>query len=167
MHESTDAQTLNRLVARCEIQDLLQQYGWTIDGNDWDGWIAMFTVDGVFASGGVEHVGRAAVLDVAQRTYAKLSWMRRFLAIPHIRVDGDDAWARANFQVSGATRTGKEVVGAGTYTFALLREDGVWRIARCDADFDHYTHLRLPGGWGARGAEPPRCALTPGEDAAA
>jgi uncharacterized protein (TIGR02246 family) len=139
---------LDILLARAEIQDLLEAYGWTIDNNDWDGWIALFTADGVFASGGRELRGRDEVLDVARRTYAKLAWMRRFLGIPSIRVDGDHAHARAYFQLAGATRAGKEVLGAGTYTFALRREAGQWRIARCDADFDHYTHLRLPGGWG-------------------
>jgi len=154
MPEGDEARSdaIDRILARMEIQDLLEEYGWTIDNNDWDAWIELFTVDGVFASGGAEHAGRDAVLDVAQRTYAKLAWMRRFLAIPAIRVDGDHARARAYFQLVGATRRGKEVLGAGTYTFVLRRTDGRWRIARCDADFDHYTHLRLPGGWANRDA---------------
>ena len=145
------AGSLQRLVDRADIEDLLSRYARACDTKDWDLYRAVFTPDAVIdytAAYGI----RGPVAEVSE-WIAKLmipSFVpktQHLLANVEITVDGDRASAHAYYinpdvRSDGAGGFGL-LLNGGYYTATVCRRPEGWRIARLVAEitFSHSGEL--------------------------
>lgn len=63
--------TLRELADRAAIHEVMQQYVWSVDALDADGYVAVFTEDAEIDSNGVVHKGHAAIRKVVTDLQAR------------------------------------------------------------------------------------------------
>jgi len=134
--------TLQMLQDRAMIEDVMSRYEFALDSGDAEAYGALFTEDGVLASGRSEEKGRAAIV----KSVADLSVRFRATAPPAgtpprkvihsysnlvLEVQGDKAIAKSNWVEVWNIKAGvPEVGGAGQYNDTLVRKDGKWYFSR-------------------------------------
>jgi hypothetical protein len=134
--------SLHMLQDRAMIEDIMSRYEFALDSGDADTYGALFTEDGVLASGRSEEKGRAALV----KSVADLSARFRAAAPPAgtpprkvihsysnlvLDVKGDKATAKSNWVEVWNIKAGvPEVGGAGQYSDTLVRKDGKWYFSR-------------------------------------
>lgn len=145
------AETLQRLVDRADIEDLLCRYARACDTKDWDLYRAVFTPDAVIdytAAYGIRGpvaevstwIARLMTPDFVPKT-------QHMLANVEITIDGDTGSAHAYYinpdvRSDGAGGFGL-LLNGGYYTATVCRRPEGWRIARLVAEitFSHSGDL--------------------------
>ncbi|MEI9852423.1 MAG: nuclear transport factor 2 family protein [Sphingomonas sp.] len=132
----TDAARLQELADREAIRQVFTDYARHLDGADYEGYASLFARDGVFG----EAVGQAAIAAHIAGYGERIEAARRegrFTTAIHVMSNHD-------IEVSGDTATADvlwcylvvdpdklpAVLQMGRYADDLVREDGVWKIAR-------------------------------------
>jgi len=139
-----DDATLQAVVDRAGIRDLVESYADVVDGKDWDSYRALFTADARLDYTGAWGI-EGAVEEVA-------AWLSRLMdpavnpsshhVISNIRVavHGDEADVRAYYLTPAvmADDAGNRsmVVNTGKYSITVRRQPGGWRISRFAAVSD-------------------------------
>lgn len=117
------------------IQELFARYAHAIDDLDPAGWVACFTVDGIFQVGTRAMQGAAALrgyADVHVREVRCRHMMSNFL----YEVRGDEAAGQCSMLATLATAGGYRIFAQGRYVDRLVRQDGMWRIAHRKVETD-------------------------------
>lgn len=132
------------------IQRVLTDYSTFLDARDFDGYIGLFTEDGVWANADTVREGRAEIRAMLQGLFGEtedgfvnLSSFHQ-LSNFEIDVDGDRAHARSRFVFVMRGEGGAPTPElSGQYEDDLVRVGGAWKIAR---RVDH-TIMPTPEEW--------------------
>jgi ketosteroid isomerase-like protein len=113
-----------------EIRNLLVRYGLYLDAKDYEGYVSLFTDDGVLeAPLGTAH-GRDDIRAMLDNVLGPIDPGFHLNANPLIEVAGNDARSTSRFcYVQPVTNGLPELRLVGHYEDQLRREDGHWRFA--------------------------------------
>jgi ketosteroid isomerase-like protein len=128
-----DLATLQHLVDRQEINEVLQRYARGIDAFDFDVVSDVFTADAAAQySKYPELIGGPAIAQFLREHTQATSWHQHLLTVVEVVIDGDRATTLTYFiahMVSGDP--GETVtVQVGDYRDELVRTAGGWRISK-------------------------------------
>ncbi len=116
---------------RIDIQDLFSLYGYLVDDNRGDDWVALFTEDGVFDVPGLERFqGRDQVRKVIDMV-ASGSQGRWRHQLTNVLAEPGDEPETANVRMNGLVTDWSVEPATMTfndYTARLRKVDGQWRI---------------------------------------
>jgi hypothetical protein len=138
-----DNATMQRLVDRIDIQDLLTRYAASCDAKDYATLRALFTSDAkarydhVHSRFGAEAVwieGGDNIVDWIEGQVRDLDWQHHMVSVYSVDIDGDEASALV-YLISHQTKTATPdvvLMMTSRYTNSLRRIDGRWRIAGLD-----------------------------------
>lgn len=116
------------------IQQLLIDYGHTLDGRDAEGFAALFARDAEWTAPPDFHPrGREAIKAMIERMFANVppSARAHYITNMKIAVDGDRAQAHARFILVEPMADGSPRIRlSGHYDDELVREEGRWRFLR-------------------------------------
>lgn len=167
--------TLTRLAAKSEIQDVLFRYARAVDRKDWPALAAVFHADAHDEHGEFSG-GPAAFVEWVSRRHAAIPFAMHIMANCLIEFLDDATAAVETYFVAiqrreTASKSG-DVEGAdvevfGRYCDRFEKRDGAWRVARRKVVYDGTRtqpsthHLRkLVGAMGRRDRSDPVYALT-------
>ena len=127
--------SLQAIVDRLEIEDLLTKYAWSIDTKQFDGLDDVFTADAFVdytSSGGVKGPFPEVKAWLA-KVLPHFPAYQHLVTNKHVEIDGDTATSRAEFynpmvQAGEKGATTIFFVG-GEYHDKIVRTDKGWRIA--------------------------------------
>lgn len=118
---------------RLAIEALIATYNHSLDGGDYETWLACWTDDAVLDGLGQYLVGREEISGFASAYddgfRRMLGGGRHFTANILSIIDGDRATSESNVMVMAATANGPRVALVGHYRDELRRHDGTWRFA--------------------------------------
>jgi ketosteroid isomerase-like protein len=125
--------TLENLLDRMEITDLLNRYATALDDRDWTRLATCFTPDAVGLYGPVlgRRDGFAAIEQLCRGALEPLDSSHHMITNHEIEIDGDTARARCYLQAQHTKRGtpgGDNFVIAGAYIDELVRTADGWRI---------------------------------------
>jgi ketosteroid isomerase-like protein len=125
--------SLEELIDRQDITDLVSDLGRRLDERDFEGLRDLFTEDAAVTTPGGTATGHDALVEQARRRHSSDQGIQHVITNVLIDVDGDDARVRANLLVSFA-RTGPDdaqpfLLGE-VYRFELRRTADGWRFTR-------------------------------------
>ena len=123
---------VRRLTDRLEIADLCARYAFALDAKDWALLESCFTGAPAFVHPGGRLEGVEAILTRAKGALEPLDASQHLLGNIVADVDGDSAHCTCYFQaqhVRRGTPGGDTYIIAGSYTDALTRTSGGWKIA--------------------------------------
>jgi uncharacterized protein (TIGR02246 family) len=130
----TDAERLNRLEARQEIEELFTAYGATLDRHDWDAFGQLFAEDAVYGGGAGEPArGRAAIQALLEKqitsnpSHLPQPDFHLFFN-PSIHVEGDRATAQSKgaYVIPDLRTNGAEIIFLVSYDDVFVRKGGRW-----------------------------------------
>ena len=136
------------LEGESQIRDKLQSYMAVLSDRDWDTYVDYFTEDALLIMTEGNRQGRD---DIRERMSSASDRMAAaaaasgqpvlkradLLSIIEVRVEGDRATAKSRFTfLSEDGNGGFEVAGSGLYIDEWAVEDGQWRIASREIDYD-------------------------------
>lgn len=117
------------------IRDLLLAYGRALDSRDTKAYSDLFAEDGEWSGGVGQSRTRAGIKKMLDDLFANSTGSGRFPKAHHvmanmvIEVDGDTATANSRWMwVAGDADGGPNLLRAGYYEDALIREDGSWKF---------------------------------------
>ena len=123
-----------------EIQQVLTDYGRTLDGRDSAGFANLFAREGEWIAPPDFHPkGREAIKAMIDRMFGNVPPSKRAHYITNfsIEVDGDKATSNARFILVEPLPDGSPRIRlSGHYDDQLIREDGRWVILRRDLSHD-------------------------------
>jgi ketosteroid isomerase-like protein len=125
--------TLEYLLDRAEIIDVLNRYATALDGRDWKRLATCFTPDAVALYGPVlgRHEGFAAIEELCRGALEPLDSSHHMITNHEIQIDGDQArthcYLHAQHTKAG-TEGGDNFVIGGAYIDELVRTSQGWRI---------------------------------------
>jgi len=131
VHMDITPEMYDELSSAEEIRNLLVRYGLYLDSKNFEGYVSLFTKDGVLdaplgAASGQENI-RAMLGNVLGPINAGF----HIYANPLIEVDGDSATSMSRFSyVQSIEGQPPELRMVGHYDDILKREDGSWKFAR-------------------------------------
>jgi uncharacterized protein (TIGR02246 family) len=136
-----EAPTLEQRVQAVEdqlaIQRVITDYSAHLDARDYDGYVGLFTEDGVWQNGATRREGRADIRAMLTGLFGEPEpeFVNRssFHQIGNfeIDVDGDTARAKSRFVfVMRGERGAPTPALSGQYHDELVRQDGQWKIRR-------------------------------------
>ena len=121
------------LTDRAAISDLLIDFARALDDQDWEGYAANYTEDGVLAiSPTIAHTGRAGLADFVAASLGRYAGTHHVSSNHAIAVDGDTATTRSYLlaaHVFAADDPYRHADGAGWYRCRLRRTKQGWRFA--------------------------------------
>lgn len=125
--------TLNALLDRHDITDLVSGLGRCLDERDFEGLRDLFTEDAEVTTPGGTATGHDALVEQARRRHSSDRGIQHVITNLLIDLDGDRATVRANLLVSFA-KTGPDdaqpfLLGE-VYRFELRRTADGWRFTR-------------------------------------
>lgn len=138
--QAQQADALGQLIDRAAIQEVMQQYVWSVDSLDADGYVAVFTEDAEIDSNGSVIRGheaiRKVVTDLAARYEANRAAGRPAGRLYHVisneRIafaSPDEALYQSYWQTMRRGEDGRYVAGGfGRSEDRLVKRDGQWRI---------------------------------------
>ena len=137
--ESSLTARLQHFEDKEEIQNLLLEYGRTLDSRDFAAYSALFAKDGEWVGGFGSVTGPANIKTFMEKnmgTQPNVAKNYHLLSNFVITVNGDTAtaWSRWAFVVPG--ERGATISQAGRYDDTLVRENGRWRFKRRVASND-------------------------------
>jgi 3-phenylpropionate/cinnamic acid dioxygenase small subunit len=128
--------TVEEMLDKQEIVELLYRYATALDGRDWPALAAVFAEDGVadYTSLGLPACeGPDAIVAACRQTLIGFDATQHLITNPTVDLAGDPARARCYFQaqhrLAGAPG-GDNYIVAGTYEDEVVRSPDGWRIAR-------------------------------------
>jgi 3-phenylpropionate/cinnamic acid dioxygenase small subunit len=111
-----------------QIQNLLADYGATLDEARWDDHFALWTEDCEVFVFGRSFLGREAI----DRFMRKTVRGKHFTAGPHLEFDGDRARSTSDFVFFRSSDL--RLYSAGVYRDDLVRTSQGWKLARREID---------------------------------
>jgi uncharacterized protein (TIGR02246 family) len=121
------------LVDRAAISDLLVDFARALDDQDWEGYAANYTPDGVLAiSPTISHSGRNGLADFVAAGLGRYAGTHHLSTNHAITVDGDRATTRSYLiaaHVLDPEDPYRHADGAGWYRCTLHRTPEGWRFA--------------------------------------
>jgi uncharacterized protein (TIGR02246 family) len=133
-------QRVRQLEDRFEIQQLLLDYGNTLDGRDAAGFADLFAREGEWIAPPSFHPrGREEIRAMIDRMFANVPASARahYITNMTIGIDGDRASAHARFILVEPIADGSPRIRlSGHYDDVLVREDGRWRFLRRNLTHD-------------------------------
>ena len=124
---------LQWLVDRAAISDLLIDFGRALDDQDWAGYAANYTEDGVLdIAPTIRHAGRDGLAEFVAASLGRYAGTHHLSANHRIDVDGDTATTRSYLlaaHVFDAAEPHRHADGAGWYLCRLRRTPDGWRFA--------------------------------------
>ncbi len=131
--------TTSRVEDELAIQRVIVNYAKYIDARDYDGYVGLFTKDGVWSNPSGTHEGHAAIRKMVEGYMGPANAPNKadyhLMSNIELDVDGDRATAmsRRTFMVRGEFGAPTPSV-AGVYRDQLVREGGRWKIKRRDVE---------------------------------
>lgn len=127
------ARTLESLLDRMEIVELLHRYATAIDDRDWARFASCFTADAVALYGPVlgRREGIAAIEKACRDTLEPLDSSQHLVGTHEIELDGDRARARCYVHAQhtrAGTAGGDNFTIGATYLDDVVRTPDGWRI---------------------------------------
>jgi hypothetical protein len=123
--------TLDDLLDRARIVDLVARLGRCLDERDFESLRGLFTADAGVTTPGGTATGHDALVDQARRRHSTDDGIQHVITNPIVDLDGDRAAVRANLLVSfarsGPTDPEPFLLGE-VYRFELLRTADGWRF---------------------------------------
>ncbi|MGZ4671802.1 MAG: nuclear transport factor 2 family protein [Ilumatobacteraceae bacterium] len=114
-----------------EIRNLLVRYGLYLDNKDFEGYVSLFTRDGVLDAPLGSATGPENIRAMLGNVLGPINAGFHIYANPLIEVDGEDATAMSRFSyVQAIEGQLPELRLVGHYDDTLRREDGRWKFAR-------------------------------------
>lgn len=114
-----------------EIRNLLVRYGLHLDAKDFEGYVSLFTRDGVLDAPLGSATGPEKIRAMLGNVLGPVNAGFHIYANPLIEVDGDTATSMSRFTyVQAIEGQPPEVRMIGHYDDDLRREDGRWKFAR-------------------------------------
>jgi hypothetical protein len=134
---------LEIVVARDGAENVSNAYGYYIDEFLWDGAADVFSVNGSKELSGVgNYIGRERVRESMVGRYgrggrraASMTLHQKTAPVITVMPDGRTAYVRTKLFQLNSARDGDGSYMQGVYENKLVRERGVWRIARMDLDY--------------------------------
>jgi len=124
---------LQWLVDRAAISDLLIDFARALDDQDWEGYAANYTDDGVLAiSPAIAHTGREGMARFVAAGLGQYAGTHHLSANHAITVDGDTATTRSYLiaaHILDADDPYQHADGAGWYRCQLRRTEHGWRFS--------------------------------------
>ncbi len=118
------------------IQRVITNYSAYLDARDYDGYVGLFTEDGVWANGATRREGQAEIREMLTGLFGEVEPGFVNLSSFHqignfeIDVDGDTATAKSRFVFVMRGEGGAPTPSlSGQYHDRLVRVDGTWKIA--------------------------------------
>ena len=116
------------------IEELIATYNQSLDGGNYEGWLACWADDAVFDGLGKYLVGIQAIRGFADGY--EVGYRQRLPALKHYtinilsKIDGDRASSSSYVQLTTLSDKGVRILLTGSYEDDLKRIDGRWRFAR-------------------------------------
>jgi len=138
---------LKGLEDRDAIHQLFIDYGHFLDAGDLDGYAGLFALEGEVLLG---PVGRAKGRDNIRELMSKaldgrVGTAYHIISGPRVALDGDRATAEVMWSVISRDADGKpHLTSTGRHIDDLVRESGVWRIAKRRGLVDLPERMPLP-----------------------
>jgi hypothetical protein len=133
-HAATPAETrLMRVADHIEIEQLLMEYGRTLDDRNFEAYSQLFAKTGIWSGGFGTFKGPAEIKAAMEKSFAGSGMQNigsnfHLLTNPIIEVSGETgtAWSKWTFvrMVDGKPT----IAMSGIYTDKLVREDGKWKF---------------------------------------
>lgn len=132
MEPVTTQPSVQDLLARAEISDLVVRCAYAQDRKDWGAVRTTYTPEAVYVHPGGRIDGAEAIVDRTRTALQALDASQHLLGSFTIKVDGDRARSLCYFQaqhVREGTAGGDLYTIAGSYADLLVRTPDGWRIA--------------------------------------
>lgn len=114
-----------------DIRNLLVRYGLCLDQKNFDGYVSLFTEDGVLDAPLGSATGPADIRDMLGNVLGPINAGFHIYANPLIEVDGDNATSMSRFSyVQAIEGQLPELRMIGHYDDTLRRENAQWKFAR-------------------------------------
>ncbi len=138
--QARDADDLRQLKDRAAIEEVMQQYVWSVDSLDADGYVAVFTPDAEIDSNGIVHKGHEAIRKVVTDLLARQADNRAqgkpignlYHVISNERISFQsptEATYQSYWQTMRKGADNRYVAGGfGSSTDRLVKRDGKWLI---------------------------------------
>jgi ketosteroid isomerase-like protein len=124
------AQLIDELRSAEEIRNLLVRYGLYLDQKDFDGYVSLFTDDGVLDAPLGKATGPENIRAMLGNVLGPIGAGFHLYANPLIEVDGDHATSMSRFSyVQAIDGQLPELRLVGHYDDVLRRDGGRWRFA--------------------------------------
>jgi uncharacterized protein (TIGR02246 family) len=130
---------LQRIEDRIAIENLLKEYGRTLDNRDFAAYAALFAKDGEWKGALGSYRGPAAIQSAMEKIFkdaaADIPRGSNFHVMSNFIIDvqGDHATAKSTFIFYKLNRNVPEATVAGRYEDTLIRENGAWRFQQRNA----------------------------------
>lgn len=118
------------------IKRVITDYSAAIDARDYDGYVGLFTQDGIWANGATRREGHAEIREMLEGLFGDVDPDYVNLASFHfisnfeVNVDGDNASAKSRFIFFMRGTSGEPTPElSGQYHDKLIRLDGEWKIS--------------------------------------
>lgn len=122
---------LDELRSAEEIRNLLVRYGLYLDQKDFEGYVSLFSHDGVLDAPLGSATGHESIRAMLGNVLGPITAGFHIYANPLIEVAGDDATSTSRFSYLQAIEgQPPELRMVGHYDDILRREDGHWTFAR-------------------------------------
>lgn len=144
--------TVQNLVDRQQIADVLYRYGSTIDYKDYATMRTLFTDDAVGKYGNADPIhGADNIVAWIHSATQDRAWLHHKLTVYHIDIVGDQA-KTLTYHTSHQTRVDDPdtvIVTVARYKDSLRREDGTWKIFHKDMEVGwvedrHFLQAKKP-----------------------
>lgn len=110
------------------IRDVLVRFARALDEKDWDGYAALYAVDGVLTTPRGTHRGRAGLARFVENDLGTYSATHHVSAGHDVRVDGTAAAVRCSLQATHVRGEPGDFWTSGGWYDVTLRREGVWVI---------------------------------------
>jgi ketosteroid isomerase-like protein len=114
------------------IAELIARYNHSIDGGDYETWVACWSEDAVLDGVGQYRVGldaiRAFAVAYEQNHRSKSAGLRHFTFNIISDIKGDEATSRSYLQLTRTGAKGVQIIFTGCYEDVLIKRAGQWRF---------------------------------------
>ena len=128
----TNIMTLDDLLEKQAIEELIARYNHAIDSLRMDDWLDCWTEDAVMDGIGQFLVGKTAIKvfadGYAQNFASKMPGGRHFTVNIVSNVVGDAATSHSYLQLWSTQAKGPQMAFTGVYQDVLVKQDGRWRF---------------------------------------
>jgi uncharacterized protein (TIGR02246 family) len=114
------------------IKEMLKQFAVTINAGDFEGWISLWTDDGIqLFPGGPARIGKEQIREGMKPAFDQFM-LKMVITNEEIRASGNLGFARGTYKESMVPKAGGETWEYdGKYLTVLERQsDGSWKVAR-------------------------------------